>query len=152
MLFYTGLAVLNGIVNTINKLVNFEAKQRLGMANGTLINYLEGTLISLAIALFSGNLTDLPHLSNISPVYFTGGIFGLFSMLLILKGMVNTQMIYATALVLIGQLGAGFAIDSMAAGTINPLKILGIALVIAGVLFDQFSSLKSAAQPPDSTP
>ncbi len=152
MLFYTGLAVLSGILNTVNKLVNFEAKQRLGMANGTLVNYLGGTLISLAAALLSGHLTDFTHLSHIPPVYFTGGIFGLFSMLLILKGMVNTQMIYATALILIGQLGAGFAIDAMTAKTINPLKILGIALVIAGVLFDQFLSLRSAAQPPDSTP
>ncbi len=152
MLFYIGLAILSGILNTINKLVNFEAKRQLGTANGTLINYLEGTLISLAVVLISGNLTDLPRLSSISPVYFTGGIFGLISMLLILKGMVNTQMIYATALVLIGQLGAGFAIDSMATGSVDPLKILGIVLVIAGVLTDQFSSLKSAAQLPDSRP
>lgn len=152
MLFYIGLAILSGILNTINKLVNFEAKRRLGTANGTLINYLEGTLISLAIVLFSGNLTDLPHLSGISPVYFTGGIFGLISMLLILRGMVNTQMIYATALVLIGQLGAGFAIDSMTAGKADSLKILGIVLVIAGVLVDQVITLKCAAQTPKSTP
>lgn len=152
MLFYTGLAILNGILNTINKLVNFEAKRRLGTANGTLINYLEGTLISLSIVLFSGNLTDSPRLEGISPLYFTGGIFGLISMLFILKGMVNTQMIYATALVLIGQLGAGFAIDSMTAGKVNSLKILGIVLVIAGVLVDQVITLKSAAKAPDATP
>ena len=40
------VALLNGALNIVNKMVNVVAKQSLGMANGTLINYLEGTLIA----------------------------------------------------------------------------------------------------------
>ena len=49
------VALLNGAVNIINKMVNVVAKQSLGMANGTLINYLEGTLIALVLAFWVGD-------------------------------------------------------------------------------------------------
>ena len=52
MAFVVTVAFLNGALNIINKMVNVRAKQVLGMANGTLINYLEGTVLALALALF----------------------------------------------------------------------------------------------------
>ena len=50
------VAFLNGGLNIINKMVNVRAKQVLGMANGTLINYLEGT--ALAFALYHVSITS----------------------------------------------------------------------------------------------
>ena len=49
MLFFVLLAAVNGFVTIINKMINLEAKKSLGTINGTLINYLEATVISLVI-------------------------------------------------------------------------------------------------------
>lgn len=63
MLLFILIAVLNGMVNVINKIVNLQATKALGTVNGTLINYMEGTVISLAIVLFIGKsrLEDLSY-------------------------------------------------------------------------------------------
>lgn len=138
MLFFTLIAFMNGIVSVINKMINLRAKQFLGTANGTLINYLEASVISLLIIFITGSnkLTNLALLHSVPPVYFLGGFFGLISMILILNGMAKTQIAYSTVLILIGQLGTGLLIDFVVAGKVEPMKIIGILLVIAGVVLD----------------
>lgn len=150
MILFLILAVANGVVNIINKMINLRAKQSLGTANGTLINYLEGTLLSLAVVLLAGNsrLTDLSYLKTVPPVYFFGGLFGLISMVLILIGMSKNQVSFSTVVVLVGQLGAGLLIDTIAAGRVAPLKIAGMVLVILGVAADKYLFRKTAGQTP----
>ena len=46
MIFYL-TAVANGFLNTINRMTNVKAKQCLGTTNGTLVNYIEATLLPL---------------------------------------------------------------------------------------------------------
>ncbi len=152
MLFFAVLATVNGIINIVNKMINLQAKLRLGMANGTLINYLEASVISLLLIAFTGStkLVDLSYIEGIPLIYFWGGVFGLFSMILILRGMAETEIIYSTVIVLIGQLGTGFLIDTVIARQINPLKILGILLVITGVFMDKYLSNRPGRQKSES--
>ncbi len=79
MAFVVTVAFLNGALNIINKMVNVRAKQVLGMANGTLINYLEGTVLALALALLAGDrhLAQPGYLGSIPFLYYLGGVFGL---------------------------------------------------------------------------
>lgn len=142
MLFFVIIALLNGMTGILNKMVNLQAKLALGTANGVLINYLEATVISFLMALLMGqsHLVNLPYLSSIPPICLLGGLFGLVSMVLILNGMAKVQITYSTVVVLIGQLSAGFLIDSILAGKIIPLKIVGIALVVVGVVLDKVVS------------
>jgi uncharacterized membrane protein YdcZ (DUF606 family) len=139
MVLFAVIALMNGMVNVLNKMV---AKLALGTANGTLINYLEATVISLLIVIFTGgrNLANLSYLKSVPPIYFMGGLFGLISMVLILNGMAKAQISYSTVVVLIGQLGTGFLIDSIVTRKIIPIKIVGILLVVAGVVLDKFIS------------
>jgi uncharacterized membrane protein YdcZ (DUF606 family) len=142
MVLFAVIALMNGMVNVLNKMVNLQAKLALGTANGTLINYLEATVISLLIVIFTGgrNLANLSYLKSVPPIYFMGGLFGLISMVLILNGMAKAQISYSTVVVLIGQLGTGFLIDSIVTRKIIPIKIVGILLVVAGVVLDKFIS------------
>jgi len=138
MLFFVVLAFVNGVVNIINKMINLQAKKALGTANGTLINYIEGTVISLAIVLATGTSHDnFTFLAEVPPLYFLGGLFGLVSMVLVLAGMARTRISYSTVVVLIGQLGTGLVLDAVLTGTLKPLKVVGILLVIAGVFWDK---------------
>ncbi len=72
MAFVVTVAFLNGALNIINKMVNVRAKQVLGMANGTLINYLEGTVLALALALLAGDrhLAQPGYLGSIPFLYY----------------------------------------------------------------------------------
>ena len=142
MLLFVGIAFINGMVNIINKMVNLQAKLKLGTASGTLINYLEATILSILIVIIMGNsqLINFSYLKTIPPIYFFGGLFGLFSMVFILIGMEKSQISYSTIIVLIGQLGAGLFIDFVMTQKIVPAKIFGILLVIAGVAIDKHLS------------
>lgn len=66
-----------------------------------------------------------------------GGVFGLAAMVLILNGMARVRVSYSTVIVLAGQLGAGFVFDSIAAGKIVPLKMVGLLIITAGIILDQ---------------
>ncbi len=138
------IAIFNGMINIINKMINLQAKRTLGTANGTLINYLEGTVISMLVLFFYGGsrLLDLSYLNTVPPLSLSGGLFGLISMVLILIGMNKSQIAYSTVIVLVGQLGAGLLIDSIVTQKIVPFKILGILLVIIGVVIDKALSHK----------
>lgn len=150
MLIFIGIAFINGVINIINKMINLQAKLKLGMANGTLINYLEGTVISLVVITVMGKsrLTNPEYLKSIPFLCFLGGFFGLLSMILILLGMSKNQISYSTIIVLVGQLGAGLLIDSIVTMKVAPLKIAGIMLVILGVILDKYLFRKSAGKAP----
>ena len=98
------VAFLNGGLNIINKMVNVRAKQVLGMANGTLINYLEGTALAFALSLLLGerHLVQPVYLGQIPLVYYLGGLFGLIAMILTIKGMEKVPVAVSAIVVLAG--------------------------------------------------
>lgn len=132
------LAFISGCAGVINKLLNLEAKKGLGTWNGTLLNYVESSLIAgVLVLIFGGALWNVDILSNVPWYYFLGGLFGVVSMLLALKGMQMSSMIYATILMLVGQLFAGYVVDSIVSGEFNVLKLIGVGMIIFGVYLDK---------------
>jgi len=134
MPFVVLVAFLNGALNIINKMVNVKAKQVLGMANGTLVNYLEGTLLALAFSLLLGerHLAEPSYLAGIPWYYYLGGFFGLAAMILTIRGMERVPVAVSAIVILAGQLLAGFVMDA-AAGRVGLRELLGLCLVGAGV-------------------
>lgn len=145
MAFVITVAFLNGALNIINKMVNIRAKQALGMANGTLINYLEGTALALALALLMGdrNLADPAYLGAIPLPYYLGGVFGLAAMVLTIRGMEKVPVAVSAVVILCGQLLAGFLMDA-AAGRVGLRELAGLCLVGAGVWWNNRRSQRDA--------
>lgn len=144
MWIFIFIAILSGMLNIINKMVNIQAKRHLGMSNGTLVNYLEGTVISLIILFIIGKGMELSPegISSIQPIFFIGGVAGLFSMIFSIKGMENTGIVFSTVVMLIGQLGIAFIIDTITSQNINSLKLLGIVLIILGIGVNKYFANK----------
>jgi uncharacterized membrane protein YdcZ (DUF606 family) len=46
-------------------------------------------------------------------------------------------MIYATILMLVGQLFAGYIVDSIVSGEFNVLKLVAVGMIIFGVYLDK---------------
>lgn len=141
---YVLLSIFNGMLNVMNKMVNVQAKRHLGMLNGTLINYFEGTVISLVLLVIFGKNNELNYtlLGTIPPIYFMGGAAGLLSMIFAIKGMDKTEVILSTVMILIGQLGIGLIIDTFAKKEFSFLKLIGIVLIIIGITLNQYSIKK----------
>ncbi len=135
------VALLNGALNIVNKMVNVVAKQSLGMANGTLINYLEGTLIALLLAFFAGDrhLLELSYLGSIPFPYYLGGFFGLIAMVLTIRGMEKVPVAVSAVVILAGQLLAGFVMDTVAS-RVGLRELLGLCLVGIGVYWNNRQS------------
>ena len=142
------VALLNGMLNIFNKRVNVRAKQALGMANGNLVNYLEGTVIALvlAIALGETHLLDFSYLSGIPFPYYLGGVFGLLAMVLTIRGMEGVSVAVSAVVILSGQLLAGFVMDALA-GMAGLRDLAGLCLVGLGVWWNnRRSRLDAEAQ------
>lgn len=147
MAFVVTVAFLNGALNIINKMVNVRAKQVLGMANGTLINYLEGTVLALALALLVGDrhLAQPGYLGSIPFPYYLGGVFGLVAMVLTIRGMEKVPVAVSAVVILGGQLLAGFLMDA-AAGRVGLRELAGLCLVGAGVWWNNRQSQRAAQE------
>lgn len=132
--FVVLVAFLNGGLNIINKMVNVRAKQVLGMANGTLVNYLEGTLLALLFSMLLGerHLMELSYLAQIPWYYYLGGFFGLAAMILTIRGMERVPVAVSAIVILAGQLLAGFMMDA-ASGRVGVRELAGLCLVGTGV-------------------
>ena len=132
--FVVLVAFLNGGLNIVNKMVNVRAKQVLGMANGTLVNYLEGTLLALLLSMLLGerHLVEFAYLAQIPWYYYLGGFFGLAAMILTIRGMEKVPVAVSAIVILAGQLLAGFVMDA-AAGRVGLRELVGLCMVGVGV-------------------
>ena len=132
------LAFISGCAGVINKLLNLEAKKGLGTWNGTLLNYVESSLFAgILMMIFGGALWKYEVFVNVPWYFFLGGLFGVVSMLLALKGMQKTSMMYATVFMLVGQLFAGYVVDAIVSHEISILKLIGVVLIVFGVYLDK---------------
>ena len=140
------VAFLNGMLNIVNKLVNVRSKQALGMVNGNLVNYLEGTFIALAAVFLLGetHLLDGSYLGAIPPLYYLGGVLGLAAMVLTIRGMEGVPVAVSAVVILSGQLLAGFVMDALA-GLAGPKDLAGLCLVGAGVWWNNRCSRQDSA-------
>ena len=132
------LAFISGCAGVINKLLNLEAKKGLGTWNGTLLNYVESSMFAgILMIIFGGALWKYEVFVNVPWYFFLGGLFGVISMLLALKGMQKTSMMFATVLMLVGQLFAGYVVDSIVNQQLDILKLVGVVCIILGVYLDK---------------
>ena len=88
MAIYIIIAVLLGILNVFNKMVNVKASQYLGNINGTLINYVEATFISLVILCFTGNVNEITfdYIKNVPLYLYAGSVTGLIALIFLVIG------------------------------------------------------------------
>ena len=134
MIYYI-VAVLNGFFNSINKMMNVKAGQVFGTANGSLINYFEATVLSLALVYMTGNGQELSasYMMTVPIWAYLGGVSGLVAMVLIIIGTLRTNVLISSILTLVGKLGAALVLDFVLYGVFSWWKVLGIFMILVGV-------------------
>ena len=131
------LGFLGGGVSVVSKALNYQAGNYLGTFNGSLINYLLATPISLVIllAIEGGKLPVEGFLS--APWWaYLGGICGVAAMVINVYSLRRITLFQSTTLLLVSQLVTSVMVDLIFFGKMSLLKALGVLLLgtAAGVL------------------
>ncbi|MCD8036635.1 MAG: DMT family transporter [Clostridiales bacterium] len=135
---YIVLAVGLGVLNVFNKMVNVKASEYLGNINGTLINYVEASIISLVIVMLTGNVNELTisYIKNVPFYLYLGSIAGLVALIFLVIGTKKSTVMISTVVVLIGQLCISIVLDCIFfQEDFSIIKVIGIFFVIAGMTF-----------------
>lgn len=145
MIFYL-TAIANGFLNTINRMTNVKAKQCLGTTNGTLINYIEATIIAFVLVFLTGNGAELnwAHVKEVPIVFYLGAICGLVAMIFIVIGTPKTGAMLSSVLMLIGQLSTSILLDYVFFNEFSMIRVVGIFLIILGIAWRDRLKEKSA--------
>jgi len=137
-MLYIILAIICGCITIISMIVNSHLAKKIGVLQGTLVNYVMGLLgttiliviVNNSVNISFGNYTTIPLWA------FLGGLIGI----LVVSGsnivIPKIPTIYTTLLIFIGQLSTGILIDYFRMGFISKGKIIGGSLILLGLIYN----------------
>lgn len=137
MAFVLTVAFVNGCATVISKMINYRCTKVLGTNNGSLVNYVVASVLSLILLLVSSHFNvDLYAYAQAPWWLYLGGVFGIIAFLISMVTLTRLKVMESTILLLVGQLTAGILFDTFFFHNISPKKLLGIALVAVGIIWD----------------
>lgn len=132
---YILIALLLGVINVVSKTINYKATVKIGSLSGSIMNYIEASLISLFIILITSEKADLSL--DIPWFLYFGGLFGAIAFFFNITSLSKMNLFMSTIIVLIGQLIGSICIDYFLGISITPLKLLGIIIMLIGIIIDK---------------
>lgn len=139
---YILIALGLGCVNVINRALSFQATKHLGTNSGCLMNYLVGTLASLAVLIiYPQSRETMVHLNQAPLWLYLGGVFGVIAFFLNITSLHKMNLFQSAIIILIGQLIASFVLDLIFGYPLSFIKIIGIIIMTIGVIWDRKVSL-----------
>lgn len=141
---YVLLAFLVGGVGIYSEAVNFRASECLGTANGTLVNYVVASGLSILLLTFTGGGEGWVRLGTAPFWAYLGGICGVVAMVIIVTSLKKIALFQAATLLLLGRLSCSTLLDGILFQNMSGIKLLGVAVVTAGVVWDKKLSLAEA--------
>ncbi|MCY6353817.1 DMT family transporter [Clostridium sp. ZS2-4] len=150
-MLYIILAFIAGCLVLLSMIINSQLAKRIGVFQGTFVNYIVGLLFTIIVLLFRNDTMNLSFnsLSNIPFWAYLGGLVGVIVVAISNIVIPKIPTIYSTLLIFSGQLFTGIIIDYFTGNLISKGKIIGGFLIIAGLTYnfsvDKKSLVKSEA-------
>ena len=149
MAFVLTLAFVNGCATVISKMINYRCTKYLVTNNGSLVNYVVASVLSLILLLVSSRFSvDLYAFKQAPWWLYLGGAFGIVAFIISMITLSHLKVMESTILLLVGQLTAGILFDAFVFQNISVKKLLGILLVAAGIIWDNKVSNTSRDEQP----
>lgn len=140
---YILLAVLLGGANVFNKAVNFKATKELGPYNGTLVNYVVASLLgAVLLALLDRGHAQVSAFAAAPEWLYLGGVFGVVALVVIVISLNKIDLFQSAVLLLLGHLAGAALLDTVLFHSMSWARLLGAAIVAAGVVWDKKASIK----------
>lgn len=131
-------AIAAGVSNVITRNINSGLAQRIGLLQGTLVNYVVGLFFSLIFLMISNEFFKLSIVSFKSmPTWaYLGGLLGVI--VIVLSNLITPKIsaFYLTLFIFVGQLFTGVIIDYFTTGQASAGKIFGGLLVLTGLAYN----------------
>ncbi|MCB2294183.1 DMT family transporter [Clostridium algoriphilum] len=137
-MLYIILAILCGSITIISMIVNSHLAKRIGVFQGTLINYIVGIFSTILLMILVRNSINISLVSyNSIPVWaFLGGLLGVIVVASTNIVIPKISTIYTTLLIFMGQLFTGILIDYFRVGFVSKGKIIGGILILLGIIYN----------------
>ncbi|MEA4828113.1 MAG: DMT family transporter [Clostridium sp.] len=137
-MIYIILAFISGCLVLLSMVVNSNLAKRVGVFQGTFINYLGGLVITGIILLFinDGRNLSFTELANFPFWIYLGGVIGVAVVAASNVIIPKIPTIYSTLLIFIGQLFTGIALDYFTGVDVSMGKLIGGALILAGLFYN----------------
>lgn len=137
-MMYILAAIAAGVSIVVARIINSNLANKIGIFEGTFLNYVIGLLFSIIFFFFSSDTFNLSSkiLGTIPFWTFLGGLVGV---IVVAASNVVTPKIsafYLTLIIFVGQLFTGMIIDYYNLNLISKGKIIGGLLVVAGLVYN----------------
>ncbi len=132
------ISLLAGISIVIARIINTNLAKKIGVFEGTLINYIVGLVFSFLFLLLSkDSLYISREILNLIPWWaYLGGVVGIAVVMLSTYMTPRIPSFYLTLLIFIGQFSLGIIIDYVSLDLLSAGKILGGILVLIGLTYN----------------
>ena len=146
MLIYYLTAFLNGLLNSVNKMMNVKAGECFGSVKGLFINYAEATVLALALVFLTSSPSELApaHVFSVPAWVYLGAVCGLVAMVLIVVGTLHTHVLVSSILTLVGNLGMALVLDYIFYHVFSWTRVAGILLILLGITWIEKSKAPRA--------
>lgn len=136
--------LLSGLSIILNRIINSNLAQKIGLFRSTLYNYITGLFVSVVFMLISKETGLFSSVAfDTAPFWgYLGGFVGVSVIVLSSYLTPRISAFYLTLLLFIGQLFAGILIDFIRAGVFSPAKLIGGLLVFAGLAYNMIYDRK----------
>lgn len=137
-MLYIILAFIAGCLVLLSMIINSHLAKKIGIFQGTFVNYIVGLLFTILVLLFSNTTINLSFnsLSKIPFWAYLGGLIGVLVVTISNIIIPKIPTIYSTLLIFSGQLFTGIIIDYFTSNLISKGKIIGGLLIIAGLTYN----------------
>lgn len=137
-MIYLIISILAGVSIVIARIINSNLADKIGLLEGTLINFAAGLMLSLVFLLFSSEAVSFSTLdfTQVPSWAYLGGAAGVIVIFLSSYLTPKVSAFYLTLFIFIGQLFTGIVIDYFTLGELSQGKILGGLLVLFGLVFN----------------
>ncbi|MDR4326973.1 hypothetical protein CN568_06110 [Bacillus pseudomycoides] len=137
-MLYICIAILAGISIVVARIINANLAAKIGIFQGTFVNYITGLFFSFLFLLFSNESLHVSAttLHSIPFVVYLGGLVGVI--VIVLSNYITPKIssFYLTLLIFVGQLFMGVIIDFFTSNDVSIGKIIGGFLVLLGLTYN----------------
>ncbi|WP_439741309.1 DMT family transporter [Bacillus pseudomycoides] len=137
-MLYICIAILAGISIVVARIINANLATKIGISQGTFVNYITGLFFSFLFLIFSNESLHVSTatLQSIPFVVYLGGLVGVI--VIVLSNYITPKIssFYLTLLIFVGQLFMGVIIDFFTSNDVSIGKIIGGFLVLLGLTYN----------------
>jgi transporter family-2 protein len=132
------MSILCGVSIIVARIINSNLADKIGILQGTFINYVVGLIFSVIFLLLSREFTSFSHIKFYSiPLWvYSGGLVGVIVVVLSSYIVPKIPVFCSTLIIFVGQLFAGILIDYINSNKLSIGKLIGGIMVLIGLTYN----------------